>query len=188
MIVSEKLIEGSPADLPAISGLSPAAAAIPARLIWDRIEGYTGQRFGTRSAEWLVSGSGYWQPKVEPWHVDVVARWDGGRELWEADELPYHSDVGYSLTAYGVARYRFVGEVGTQTVPGEPFTTAYRRFAEFFAGQPDQLAQAFASGVSSVSVTDGQVSTTIRRDPKWMASAWQASGAADALRYHRRPR
>lgn len=189
MIYSEKLVEGAVADLPAVAGLSPAAAAVSSRMIWSRIEGYTGQRFGVRDAEWFVTGSRWWSPTVEPWNIEAVAAWDAGRELWTPAETTFVAGQGYSLSTYGAPlQYRFVGTVGSEGLPGEPFLTAYRRFAEYLAGQTGEVAALWAPGVSSVSVSDDGVGMTIRRDPRWMGAAWQASGAADALRYHRRPR
>lgn len=186
-ILSQQLIEGEAAALPAVPGLSAPAAALPARLIWDRIERWTGQRFGVRSAEWLVTGDGYWQPTVQPWRIDTVGRWNSTSRLWLAEDADWQPDVGYTLGPMG--RWRFVGTVGGDALPGEPFLTAYRRYAEYMAaGQSGEVAQLFAPGISSVSAGDDGVTMTFRRDPNWLAAAWQASGAADALRYHRRPR
>lgn len=189
-ILSQQLTEGEAAALPPVLGLSALAAALPARLIWDRIEGWTGQRFGVRSAEWHVTGDGYWQPAVAPYRIDTAGRWNATSGLWLAEEPDWQPDRGYSLGRVGLpSRWRFVGTVGSDALPGEPYLTAYLRYAEYIAsGQSGEVGQLFAPGVSSITAGDGAVQTTIRRDPNWLAAAWQASGAADALRYHRRAR
>lgn len=186
-IYSQKLVEGDPTPLPPVPGLSPQAAVLPADLIWLRIEGFTGRRFAFRDAEWFINGFGaYWQPTVEPWQIDGMAEWNTSSELWEPRDLPsWQPDRGYRLTGHG--RWRFLGSIGSVDLPAMPFIEAYRRLAEYLAAG-DAAAEHWVPGVRSYTVSDGGMSITQQRAANWQADAFRLSGAADALRYHRRPR
>ena len=59
MIDLIKQFEAVPADYPdAPAGLSTAAAALDAAMIWARIEAYTSHRWTVREVVWTLTGGG----------------------------------------------------------------------------------------------------------------------------------
>ena len=183
-----KLVEGTPPPLWRPVGLSPAAELVPEYMVWSRIERYTGRRFGERTAEWHVRGGGYWSPAVEPWQIDTISLWNDATEAWTDRDVPWHPTRGYNLEIDG--DWRFVGTVGRGSGgpgPMEPFEEAYLRLAEYLAAG-DAAGDHWAPGIRSYTVSDTGVSITQQRAANWKADAFRQSGAADVLRYHRRPR
>lgn len=101
-----KQFEAVPAAYPAApSGLSTAAAALNAGMIWARIEAYTAWRFTEREVVWTLLGDGgdQWHPPLTPLVSREAHFWG---DQWEALTLldgplgiclPY--DGTYRITA-----------------------------------------------------------------------------------------
>ena len=173
--------EADPATYPdAPEGLSAAAAALDADMLWSRIEAYIAHRYSSRQVTWLVEGKGHWGFPLKPATLTSAEKWTG--EEWETVTLAV-SPYGYCLDDEGP--YRIVASVGGGSVPA-PVQEAYRRLAEYLApGQPDNMLFG-RPGVSSHSGTVGDLTETYDRSPAWIAKAMQYSGAADLLRNYRR--
>ncbi len=168
--------EGVPDAYPeAPDGLSTAAAALDADMIWQRLEAYVAVRYTERSVEWIVEGCGDWQPPLKPAAIDTTEIWNG--TAWESVTLLASPLGGYCLP--GAGPYRFVGTAGDDDadVPAA-MLEAYRRLAEYFAEPITGI------GVRSETVPD--VATVEYGSPTWRAQALQQSGAADLLRTFRR--
>lgn len=168
--------EAVPSAYPdAPDGLSTAAAAIDANMLWQRIETYIAHRFTERAVTWVVEGKGHWGFTLTPATLISAQKWTG--ETWETVTLsagPY----GYCLDDLGP--YRIVADVGGGTVP-EAIAEAFRRLAEYLADETDR------AGASEYSVNmGGAIEETYRRNAAWTALAMQNSGAADLLRPYRR--
>lgn len=169
-------VEGIPATYPdAPGGLSTAAAALDAGMIWQRIEAYVAHRWTARDVSWTVEGFGEWMPPLTPATVASVEVWNG--DEWEAVVLPASPLGGYCLP--GCGPYRFTGTVGGGDVPA-PVSEAFRRLAEYMAAKPGK------AGAESESTTAGSITLSHRRSPAWLAQAIQNSGAGDLLRPYRR--
>jgi hypothetical protein len=173
-----KQVESEPESYPpAPSGLSAAAAALDAAMIWQRIEHFIAYRYSARAVVWIAEGGGAWFPPLAPATIATIERWEAG--AWVEDASLCASPMGgYVLQA---ATYRFAGTVGPET-PAAPAAVveAFRRLAEYMAAKPGKAGAAFES------VNAGSVSTSVRRDPAWLAMAMQNSGAGDLLRTYRR--
>lgn len=176
MVETLKRDEASPASYPAKpSGLSDAADALDAGMIWHRIESYVAHRWTARAVVWTVQGTGDWQPDLTPATVSAVERWTGA--AWDAVTLDPSPLGGYRLDG---ATYRVTASVGGATVP-PAIEGAYRRLAEYFAE---------SAGHHGAGRYEVQIGTELResfdRSPAWVARALQLSGAADLLRPYRR--
>jgi hypothetical protein len=179
MAATIKQIEAAPEDYPATpSGLSTAAAALDAAMIWQRIEAYTARRWTERTVTWIVEGCGEWVPPLSPAVVTTVDVWSGA-DVWETATLTASPLGGYYLRASGP--YRFTATVGDDDadVPAA-VNEAFKRLAEYMAGKRGK------AGASSESISAGSISLTHRRSASWMAEAMQNSGAGDLLRPYRR--
>ena len=176
MVATISQTEAIPATYPTSpAGLSAAAAALSAPMLWQRLEGYVAQRWTSRAIVWVAEGPGDWQPPLKPATISTVERWTG--EAWEVttDLLP-SALGGYQLP--GCGPYRFTGTVGSGTPPAAVLE-AFRRLAEYMAGIDfDSL------GLRSINVPD--IATEEMASPSWRARALQDSGAADLLRNYRR--
>ncbi len=167
-------VEAAPASYPtAPSGLSAAAAALDAAMIWQRIESYIAYRFAEREVVWIVEGPGEWAPPLAPATVTATEVWEG--DAW-ASFTPTPSPLGgYVLPGCGA--YRFTADVGGGAVP-ERVTEAVRRLAEYFAGAAQSanpgLRQETVEGVGSFDYDAGTI-----------AKAMERSGAGDLLRPYR---
>jgi hypothetical protein len=174
---TESLPDAYP-DAPA--GLSTAATALSADMIWQRIEAYVARRWTERDLVWIVEGPGEWHPPLAPASVRGVEVWSSADE-WETATLSPSPLGGYYLPCTGP--YRFTATVGggspAPAVP-EGVTEAFRRLAEYMAAKPGK------AGASRESVAAGSITISSSRDPAWMASAMQNSGAGDLLRSLRR--
>jgi hypothetical protein len=169
--------ESVPATYPdAPDNLSAAAAALPAAMIWQRIESYTSVRYTSRNVVWIVEGCGEWHPPLSPATVSTVEVWSGADE-WETVELSSSPLGGYFLPASGP--YRFTGTAGSGDVP-PAVAEAYRRLAEYIAAKPGK------PGATSESISAGSITIAHRRSASWLAQAMQNSGAGDLLRSYRR--
>ena len=59
--------EGTPAAYPAApDGLSAAAQALDAAMIWQRLESWIAYRWGERSVIYIVEGPGDFVPRLSP--------------------------------------------------------------------------------------------------------------------------
>lgn len=179
MVTTISQTEAIPATYPTSpAGLSAAAAALSAPMLWQRLESYVAQRWTSRAIVWVAEGPGDWQPPLKPATISTVERWTG--EAWEVttDLLP-SALGGYQLP--GCGPYRFTGTVGSGTPPAMVLE-AFRRLAEYMAAEADAKpgARTFSEAVPDVA------SVTIERSPAWMAQALINSGAADLLRTYRR--
>jgi hypothetical protein len=177
MATTIKQTESEPEDYPdAPDGLSTAAAALDAAMIWQRIEAYTAQRWTERAVTWIVEGCGEWVPPLSPAVITAVEVWSGAN-VWETATLTASPLGGYYLRASGP--YRFTATVGDADVPAA-VNEAFKRLAEYMAGKRGK------AGASSESISAGSISLTHRRSASWMAEAMQNSGAGDLLRPYRR--
>ena len=177
MIDLIKQFEAVPAEYPtAPAGLSTAAAALDAAMLWARIEAYTSHRWTVREVVWTLMGGG--GDQFHPRLVPVVSReahvWDGA--AWEALTL-LDGPLGICLPRDGT--YRITAQVGAGDVPA-PVSEAFRRLAEYLADDPG------TAGASRTSVEIGPIKEAMDRNPAWVAKAMQNSGAGDLLRNYRR--
>lgn len=181
MVTTIRQIEGVPATWPdAPAGLSTAAAALPASMIWTRLEAWISYRFAERSIQWIAEGPGEWVPPLAPATVADVERWNGS--AWEVVTLGASPLGGYELE--GLGPYRFTGTVGVDgaDIPA-PVSEAFRRLAEYMAGDDSSSppgARTFNQAVPDLA------SVSFERSPNWLAQAMAYSGAADLLRNLRR--
>jgi hypothetical protein len=170
--------EAVPASYPATpSGLSTAAAALSAPMIWARIEAYISARWTTRAVVWTVAGPGDWEPLLTPATASTVEAWTG--TAWAAVTLNPSPLGGYCLND---TTYRITATVGGGTVP-EAAKEAFRRLAEYLAAADD--APVGATDYST-SIGGGAISESFSRAATWVARAMINSGAADLLRQYRR--
>jgi len=145
--------------------------------IWQRIEAYIAHRWTERVVVWTVEGPGEWEPPLTPAIFTTSEVWNGAE--WEAIEAPGAPLGGFWLSGEGP--YRFTASVGSGTPPANVLE-AVARLAAYLAD--DTTAPA---GARSFSVDiPGVQSTSVDRDPRWVAKALQLSGAADLLRNYRR--
>lgn len=164
-----------------------------ARNVLDRIENYTGRWFGPREVTWLIDGPSAFHPPVDATIQSV--EFNSGN-TWEAAAPAFDAYLGYDLDRSGL--WKLAGTAGSPDPLPEPFAEAYLRLGEYLAAGMNlaggQLApgqdeyKQWAPGVRSFTISDGAVSTTQQRAGNWKADALRLSGAADLLRYHRRPR
>lgn len=179
MAATVKQDEAVPGSYPATpSGLSTGAAAVPAAVIWQRIEAYVSTRWTARQVIWIAEGPGDWAlPLAPPIAVTAFEEWTGS--AWTAFS-PDLSPYGYALAGEGP--YRFTATVGGGTVPAA-VNEAYRRLAEYFAGS---IGDPVLPGQTSFEETIGPLSERGSRPSSWLANAMINSGAADLLRPYRR--
>lgn len=179
MTTTIRQMESLPDAYPtAPSGLSTAAAALSAEMVWQRIEAYTAHRWTERDVTWVVEGPGEWFPPLTPATIATVDVWSGADE-WQTAELAPSPLGGYVLT--GCGPYRFVGTVGDDEadVPAA-ITESFRRLAEYMAGKLGK------PGAYREQISAGSISLVHSRAASWMAQAMQNSGAGDLLRPYRR--
>jgi hypothetical protein len=174
--------ESLPAEYPAVFGLSAAAAALNAAMLWQRIEAYTAFRFTPRDVQWLVEGPGLWLPPLAPVVIEKAERF-AGRTDWQDVTTELEGSAGGGFWLPGDGPYRFSGLVGgddyyVETVP--PLVLeAYRRLAEYIAA-----ANRTPAGIRSIA--HGAMSISFGLSGSSLAAAMQNSGAADSLRGYRR--
>lgn len=179
MAVTIKQTEASPEAYPdAPDGLSTAAAALPADMIWQRIEAYTAHRWSERDVAWIVEGCGEWTPPLAPAAIATTEIWQS--DAWQAVELAPSPLGGYTLP--GAGPYRITGTAGEDDAEvAAAVLEAFRRLAEYMAAETGTAgARTEATSIENVG------SESIERSPAWMAMAMQNSGAADLLRRYRR--
>ena len=167
--------EAVPASYPATpTGLSTAAAAINASVIWSRIEAHISTRWTSRAVVWTVEGPGEWVPLLTPATIASIDKWTG--TAWETNAPDASPLGGYQLAC---ETYRFTGTAGSGTVP-EAVKEAFRRLAEYMA------AETGTAGATSEKQDVGPITVEQSRNAAWMARAMINSGAADLLRPYRR--
>lgn len=176
-----KAVEGLPASYPAVTGLSVAAAALDASVIWQRIESYIAWRWTSRSIVWTVEGARDWTPPLTPATVATVEEWQG--TAWAAVTLTASPLGGYCLPALGP--YRLTGTVGAGTPPAGVLE-AFRRLAEYSVEAKDSGGFKGRPGATSGTFNLGSVTQSFDRAPNWVARAIINSGAGDLLRAYRR--
>ncbi len=177
MIDVLKQTEAVPDAYPATpSGLSTAAAALDADMIWARIEAYTAHRFSERDVVWIIEGTtgAVWSPPLTPVVSQMAEYWIDG--AWEPITL---LDAPIGVCLQGGGSYRITATVGAGDVPA-PVSEAFRRLAEYLANDPG------TAGASSTSVAIGPIQESLDRNPNWVARAMQHSGAGDLLRSFRK--
>ncbi|MHA3915689.1 hypothetical protein [Halovulum sp. GXIMD14793] len=176
MIDVIKQFEDVPAAYPdAPSGLSTAAAALDADMIWARIEAYTAHRFTEREVVWTLRADAgdEFHPRLTPVVSSVAHFWG---DQWEGLTL-LDGPLGICLPFDGT--YRITAQVGAGDVPAL-VSEAYMRLAEYLSDDPG------TAGASSTSVAIGPIQEELERNPNWVARAMQQSGAGDLLRPYRR--
>ena len=170
-----KITEELPETYPAVDGLSPAAEALDAAMIWQRIEGRVAYRWCPRAVTIILEGGGEWVPTLETMTVHGTFSWVGSDWV----------EVETNVTAIGYivpdGRSKLETTVGLDRPPPAAALEAYRRLAEYVAAEVVGVP-----GASNYSIDMGQVSETIARSPAFMARALDYSGAADLLRGFRR--
>lgn len=176
--------EATPAAYPdAPSGLSTAAAALDAAMIWQRIEAYTAHRYTAREIVWTISGlaGDEWTPPIGPLVSQTAERWDG--EAWASVTI-LSGPVGLCLPSDGT--FKITAQVGAGDVPAA-VSEAYRRYAEYSAeiGENGMLVGHPSHTDHSAKIGEA-VNESFSRSPTWAARALQLSGAADLLRPYRR--
>ncbi len=173
-ILSE--VEGVPAAWPAVTGHFPQRDAeavdedtpsVDAGVTWGRLESWIAHRWGARSVVWIMRGPGEWTPRLQPFTLATLERWDGA--AWVA-ETPVASPLGYVLDD---GRYRATGTAGDASAPPEPVLEAWRRLHEYQLG----IARAWWAEAAAFASDGGST-----RPASWAAKAIQLSGAADLLR------
>jgi hypothetical protein len=169
--------EGTPTTYPdAPAGLSTAATALSAAMIWRRIETWVRHRWETRTVVWRVRGPGEWEPPLQPATITATKVWRDG--AW-SDTTLEAAPGGYLLED---ETYQITATVGDTDDPPASVLEAFRRLAEYLA--EETVAPA---GASSVSWSYGETgSMEVRQAPTWKARAMHLSGAADLLREWRR--
>ncbi|MEQ9260938.1 MAG: hypothetical protein RIG84_17765 [Roseovarius sp.] len=165
-IESETEVSVAYPDAP--EGLSTEAAAIPAAVIWDRLESWTNYRWSETVTDFVVNPpcEVKWQPPYAPFVVDSV---DG-----ETATIDGFGQV--ILRSKSVVRCTIGGATPTETV-----NAAYIRLAEYMAATDDA-----PGGVSRYSIDVGDISESWSRKADHMAKAIHNSGAADLLRRYRK--
>jgi hypothetical protein len=174
--------EADPAAYPATpEGLSEAASALDAAMLWQRIEAYIAHRFSERVVTWTVEGEGQWSFPLAPASLTSVEKWAG--EAWEPAIVPLGP---YGLCLPDDGPYRIFADVGSGPAPA-CVQEAFRRLAEYLAPDGRNGARTAPAGASSheVRVLD-VLEESYDRAPQWLARAMIYSGAADLLRPFRR--
>lgn len=165
--------EGEPNEWPAVTGLSPAAAALDPGPLWQRLEGRMAHRFAPRQVVWQVTGPGVWRPPLAPVTELTFERW--GATAWEPAEAQAAA-LGFRLAS---GDHRITATVG-EGPPPAVVLEAFRRLAEYSAHA------AGPAGASSFSESIDGASLQVTRAANWRAKAVDYSGAGDLLRAHRR--
>jgi hypothetical protein len=162
--------EAHPTSWPAIpvDGLDLAGRAA----VWSRIESFIALRVAPREAVYTIAGPGAWRPRLRPFEIDLVERWDS--DGWEAVTLPPEPLGGVELSA---GTFRVTATVGSFGAPPADVLEAARRLAEYQVG-----IAGIGADVGPKELNIGELRVTSER---WPARALQLSGAADLLRPYR---
>lgn len=163
-------VEGQPSawpDVPGYDGDTDVA--------WQRIESWIACRWRSRSVVYVIEGPGDWTPRLTPFTLTGIEKWDGS--AWVAISATL-SPMGYDL---GDGTYRVTGTAGDTTTPPPAVLEAVKRLASYLEDDTHQIA-----GASSQSHSVGSVTVQHDRSVQWMARALAYSGSADLLRPWRR--
>lgn len=156
-------------------------AGLDAGVLWRRIEAYTSWRSTKRGVIWTVEGPGSWEPPLFPAKILSTKIWTPAVDGWSVVEDIPPGPMG-RLWLSGAGPFQIIGEVGdNDAVVPPPVMEAFRRLAEYWVGEASSFA-----GSSHTVESVGLIRSEVYRDPAWMASAMQNSGAADLLRSFRK--
>lgn len=171
-------VESAPASYPAApDGLSTAAAALDAGMIWRRIEAHCAWRWSARTVAYVVEGEGEWCADLRPFAISSKQVWTDG--AWVPGAVLAATPLG-GLELLGET-YEITGTAGSGVTVPEDVLEAFRRLAEYSAETEHK------PGASSFEVDlAGGIKTRYDRAPTWLARAIQNSGAGDLLRPYRR--
>lgn len=170
--------EDARASTPSVpANLSAAAAALDPDAIWDRLEIWTGFRWGVRNFQAVLDGCGGWNAPVGPVAYMTVDRWDG--EDWQPATIQT-APVGIQFTR---GTWRVLGSVGTLESPRPDAIEAYRRYAETVAETGKHPG--FTRWSRDIG---GDYTISWSRERNAMAKAMYSSGAAETLRRYRKVR
>lgn len=178
-----KQLEAEPESYPTVSGLSTAAAAQNADMLWQRIESHIAHRWTAREVIWTLEGSEGedWQAPLTPVASHTAQKWESG--AWVSIVLA-SGPVGLCLPSDGT--FKITAIVGGGDVP-EAVAEAYRRLAEFSAEiGKDSMLTGHPSHTSHSAQIGTGITESFTRSGTWAARALQLSGAADLLRPYRR--
>lgn len=173
MALTLRTTESTPAARPTVTGLSTAAAAVPAEVVWRRLEGWCGHRWGVRSVTVLVQGCGPYEPRLRPWALVTAETWNGFE--WAAF-TPEPHPLGIVIPGDNETMARLTLTVGDETATPD-VVEAVRRLALWMAEAERELA---AGSATFTDGADGDFSW--KRSASWIAKSLHASGAADLLR------
>lgn len=160
------------------------AEAVPAEYpttghdaLWQRIERHCAHRWTPRAVTWWIEGPGVFRPPLVPAVIDAVDRWHLGDTV-TTTLAP--APLGGVEVPTGV--FRVTATVGADNAAPEVVLEAFERLRGYV-----EARDFGAPGAHSLALREGQLSTSIRRKPEWLAQALVLSGAADLLRGYRRP-
>jgi hypothetical protein len=151
-----------------VTGLDLAGRAA----VWRRIESFIALRVAPRECIYTVAGPGAWRPRLRPFEIDLVERWDNSG--WNAVTLPPEPLGGVEL---GAGTYRITASIGSFGTPPADVLEAARRLASYQLGIAGVGAHV---GRKEINLGELRVSSE-----RWPARALQLSGAADLLRPYR---
>jgi DNA-binding transcriptional ArsR family regulator len=138
--------------------------------------GLVAQALGPAAAAELVDGMdkgpGAWRPRLRPFEIDLVERWDNSG--WNTVELAPEPLGGVEL---GCGTYRITATVGSFGTPPADVVEAARRLAAYQVG-----IAGIGADVGPKDLNIGELRVSSER---WPARAMQLSGAADLLRPYR---
>lgn len=161
--------EGQPSAWPPVPGHDGDLDAV-----WQRVEAWITYRWRARPVVYVVEGPGEWVPRLGPFTLGTVQRWDGSKYV-TVTLLP--GPLGFMLDGY---TYRVTGTAGDTSTPPPAVLTAVSRLAEYMdTPEKHPGASAYKTGVGPLDIEE-------QRSPAWLAKALAYSGAADLLRPYRR--
>lgn len=166
--------EDIPADYPEVLDL-PCQLDIEPDYLWQRMEHYVAHRWTPREVTWLARGAGEWRPPLTPATIDQAHIWTG--EDWEEITLS-PAPLGFVLPS---GRFKIVCTVGADNPLPAAVEEAFRRMVDYVNAGDRGIA-----GASSFTVSEGDLTETVSRNPAFVARALINSGAADLLRAYRR--
>jgi hypothetical protein len=152
----------------AVDGLSLAGRAA----VWRRIESFISWRVAAREVIYTIEGPGAWRPRLRPFEIDLVERWDNSG--WNTVELLPEPLGGVEL---GCGTFRITTSIGEAGTPPADILEAARRLASYQLG-----IVGLGADVGRKEINLGELRVASER---WPARALQLSGAADLLRPYR---
>lgn len=181
------IVEGVPAEIDLVASvehgeIDPDTEGKLLATAWQRVESYTGHRWGSRAVEIIAEGPGLLEPPLVPFILTQAEVWRD--EAWQAVTLPA-APMGFDL---GAETYRLTGTAGVDEEAPEIVREAVFRLAAFNANLSDHIQRLAPTEVETTCENgDGQpVVERATRSAMTAARALQYSGAADLLRAYRR--